>query len=93
MMYISQNPKNRDSMAVLANIIRKTSNGEIASLQTMISCIFPEYGTSALDIPYYDSEKRMYLVDQYTAELSRHTKISRPALPSAIISANCRTCP
>lgn len=55
-------------MAVLTNIIRKTSNGEIASLQTMISCIFPEYGTSALDIPYYDSEKQMYLVDQYTAE-------------------------
>jgi hypothetical protein len=68
MMYISQNPKNRESMAVLTNIIRKTSNGEIANLQTMISCIFPEYGTSALDIPYYDSEKHMYLVDQYTAE-------------------------
>ena len=55
-------------MAVLTNIIRKTSNGEIATLQSMISCIFPEYGTSALDIPYYDSEKHMYLVDQYTAE-------------------------
>ena len=68
MMYISQNPQKRESMAVLTNIIRKTSNGEIASLQTMISCIFPEYGTSALDIPYYDSEKYMYLVDQYTAE-------------------------
>lgn len=55
-------------MAMLTNIIRKTSNGEIATLQSMISCIFPEYGTSALDIPYYDSEKHMYLVDQYTAE-------------------------
>lgn len=30
--------------------------------------IFPEYGTAALDIPYYDSEKHMYIMDQYTSE-------------------------
>ena len=55
-------------MTVLANITRRTSQGEIANLQNAISIIFPEYGTSALDIPYYDSEKHMYLVDQYTAD-------------------------
>ena len=55
-------------MTVLANIIRRNSNGEIANLQNAISLIFPEYGASASDIPYYDSEKHMYLVDQYTAD-------------------------
>jgi hypothetical protein len=55
-------------MTVLANITRRSSQGDIANLQNAISIIFPEYGTSALDIPYYDSEKHMYLVDQYTAD-------------------------
>ena len=55
-------------MTVLANIIRRNSNGEIANLQNAISLIFPEYGASASDIPYYDSEKHMYLVDQYTSD-------------------------
>ena len=32
-----------------------------------LSAIFPEYGTTALDIPSYDSEKHMYIVDQHTA--------------------------
>lgn len=53
---------------MLTHIDRKTSQGEITDFHDLISHIFPEYGTSALDIPYYDSEKHMYLVDQYTAE-------------------------
>ena len=34
----------------------------------LMSKIFPEYGTASLDIPYYDSDKHMYIVDQYTSE-------------------------
>ena len=55
-------------MPVLTNFLRKTSSEEITTLHNMISCIFPEYGTSSLDIPYYDSDKHMYIVDQYTSE-------------------------
>ena len=33
-----------------------------------LATIFPEYGTSALDIPAYDSEKHMYIVDQHTTQ-------------------------
>lgn len=32
-----------------------------------LDVIFPEYGTKALDIPHYDSEKHMYIVDQHTS--------------------------
>ena len=32
-----------------------------------LSAIFPEYGSTALDIPSYDSEKHMYIVDQHAA--------------------------
>jgi len=60
-------------MAILTNITRQTSQGEITNLQNAISLIFPEYGTLAIDIPYYDSEKHMYLVDQHTsASGNRH---------------------
>ena len=55
-------------MDILTNITRKTSQGEITNLQNAISLIFPEYGTLAIDIPYYDSEKHMYLVDQHTSD-------------------------
>jgi len=33
-----------------------------------LAAIFPVYGTSTLDIPAYDSEKHMYIVDQHTAQ-------------------------
>ncbi|MBO5815408.1 MAG: hypothetical protein J6R30_04775 [Bacteroidales bacterium] len=55
-------------MVALTNIVKKTSNGDIVNLQTLIKGIFPEYGTFALDIPYYDSDKHMYIVDQYTSD-------------------------
>ena len=32
-----------------------------------LTTIFPEFGTSALDIPHFDADKHMYIVDQYTA--------------------------
>ena len=32
-----------------------------------LTAIFPEYGASALDIPHFDADKHMYIVDQYTA--------------------------
>ena len=32
-----------------------------------LTAIFPEYGTSGLDIPHFDADKHMYIVDQYTA--------------------------
>ena len=32
-----------------------------------LSTIFPEYGTPAIDIPHFDADKHMYIVDQYTA--------------------------
>ena len=34
----------------------------------ILNRIFPEFGSASLDIPYYDSEKHMYIVDQYTSE-------------------------
>ena len=55
-------------MRILTNIIRKDSLGEIDNLQNVMDFIFPEYGTLAIDIPYYDSEKHMYLVDQHTSD-------------------------
>lgn len=55
-------------MVVSTNIITQNTRGEITNLQNAICSIFPEYGTSALDIPYYDSDKHMYIVDQYTSE-------------------------
>lgn len=30
--------------------------------------IFPEYGTRALDIPHFDSDKHMYIVDQFVTK-------------------------
>lgn len=36
--------------------------------KSLIQRIFPEFGAAALDIPYYDSEKHMYIVDQYTSQ-------------------------
>lgn len=38
-----------------------------ALVPAKIDLIFPEYGTSAPDVPHYDSEKHMYIIDQYTA--------------------------
>lgn len=35
--------------------------------KSLIQRIFPVFGTPALDIPYYDSEKHMYIVDQHTS--------------------------
>lgn len=35
--------------------------------KSLIQRIFPVFGTPALDIPYYDTEKHMYIVDQYTS--------------------------
>ena len=32
-----------------------------------LTAIFPEFGTSAPDIPHFDADKHMYIVDQYTA--------------------------
>jgi len=32
-----------------------------------LTAIFPEYGSHALDIPHFDADKHMYIVDQYTA--------------------------
>ena len=34
---------------------------------TNVNLIFPEFGTRAQDVPHYDSEKHMYIVDQYTS--------------------------
>ena len=42
--------------------------------------IFPEFGSASLDIPYYDSEKHMYIVDQYTSE-SGNRHVSRGKTP------------
>ena len=36
--------------------------------KSLIQRIFPVFGTPALDIPYYDSEKHMYIVDQHTSK-------------------------
>ena len=36
--------------------------------KSLIQRIFPIFGTPALDIPYYDSEKHMYIVDQHTSK-------------------------
>lgn len=35
--------------------------------KSLIQRIFPVFGTPALDIPYYDTEKHMYIVDQHTS--------------------------
>ena len=35
--------------------------------KSLIQRIFPGFGTPALDIPYYDTEKHMYIVDQHTS--------------------------
>lgn len=32
-----------------------------------LTVIFPEYGSPALDIPHFDADKHMYIVDQHTA--------------------------
>ncbi len=32
-----------------------------------LTAIFPEYGVPALDIPHFDADKHMYIVDQHTA--------------------------
>lgn len=36
--------------------------------KSLIQRIFPVFGTPALDIPYYDTEKHMYIVDQHTSK-------------------------
>ena len=43
-------------------------NAQTLNEKSLIQRIFPEFGTAALDIPYYDSDKHMYLVDQYTSK-------------------------
>ena len=59
-----------DTMEMLINPTSKskTLQVKITNLQNAICSIFPEFGTSAIDIPYYDSDKHMYIVDQYTSE-------------------------
>ncbi len=41
--------------------------------------IFPEFGTKAADVPYYDSDKHMYIVDQYVS-VSGHRQITYVAM-------------
>lgn len=43
-------------------------NAQTLNEKSLIQCIFPAFGTAALDIPYYDSDKHMYLVNQYTSK-------------------------
>ena len=45
---------------------QESANKQIMG-QNSLSLIFPEYGTKALDIPHFDADKHMYIVDQYTA--------------------------
>ena len=56
------------TMIVHTNRVRTTASTSFVNFQSLVSSIFPEYNTPALDIPYYDSEKHMYIVDQYTSE-------------------------
>lgn len=37
-------------------------------LTDTFSRIFPEYGTKALDVPAYDSDKHMFIVEQYVTK-------------------------
>lgn len=38
-----------------------------------LGLIFPEFGTKAPDVPHYDSEKHMYIVDQYCSAAGNRT--------------------
>ena len=55
----------------------------------LTKAIFPEFGTKALDIPYYDSEKHMYIVDQYTTESGnrqvKYVAVSRRLLVEIVL--------
>ena len=46
--------------------LASTSNYQVLSSNWM-SSIFPSFGTPALDVPHYDSDKHMYIVDQHTS--------------------------
>lgn len=35
--------------------------------QNSLGLIFPEFGTKAPDVPHFDADKHMYIVDQYTS--------------------------
>lgn len=52
-------------MRIQTNTSLKTKHNEMTPAS--IEVIFPEYGTKGLDIPHYDSDKHMYIVDQHTS--------------------------
>ena len=66
------------------------ANREENRMSLMLTkAIFPEFGTKALDIPYYVSEKHMYIVDQYTTESGtrqvKYVAVSRRLLVEIVL--------
>ena len=43
------------------------------TLENAINLLLPEYGSKGLDIPVFDSDKHMYLVDQFQHESGNRT--------------------
>ena len=47
--------------------IHESKNPAEAIAPAKIDILFPVYGTKALDVPHFDADKHMYIVDQYTS--------------------------
>lgn len=46
---------------------QENANKQMMMGQNSLGLIFPEFGTKAPDVPHFDADKHMYIVDQYTA--------------------------
>lgn len=64
-------------------ILEKTTQNSIPTTEAF-KMIFPEFGTKAADVPYFDSDKHMYIVDQHVSN-NGHRQITYVAIGGSLL--------